>query len=41
MLPRRRERSTVQNWRMMSFAASLMGGSWGKTIGFSTILGEG
>ncbi|KAK1238562.1 hypothetical protein MKX07_004138 [Trichoderma sp. CBMAI-0711] len=39
MLPRRRERSIVQKDRMMSWASSEMTGSWGKTTGFSTILG--
>lgn len=38
MLPRRRERSTVQSERMMSLASSERGGSWGKTTGFSRIL---
>lgn len=40
MLPRRRDRSTVQNCLMMSFASGEMKGSAGKVIGFSTILLE-
>jgi hypothetical protein len=39
MLPRRFERSTVQNWRMMSLAGSEMAGSFGKWTGLDTILG--
>lgn len=38
MFPRRRDRSTVQNCRIMSFASSLMAGCSGNTTGFSTIL---
>lgn len=40
MLPSLLERSMVQKERMMSFASSEMGGSSGKTTGFSTILSE-
>lgn len=38
ILPRRLERSIVQNDLIMSLASSEMCGSWGKTTGFSTIL---
>ena len=38
MLPRRFERSTVQNCCMMSFASSEILGSFGKWTGLETIL---
>lgn len=31
----------MQNWRMMSWASAEIGGSWGNTTGFSTILFSG
>jgi hypothetical protein len=40
MLPRRCERSRVQNWRIMSLASGEMAGSEGKWTGLETILWE-